>query len=819
MYSASVLDMVVVSSAVYYEVAPQVVFRCVVIFLGVLHHASRFRWMIYLMVLADAAESDSDAIRFEYFLSSSSGWTNIRCAPFEALYGRKCRSPVIWAEIRGSSLIRPERKPLEFEADASLYVPLDEIKVDKTFRFVKEPVENSDREVKRLKCSRMVVVKFLFDELRDRVVNDVVTQLKAKLLAVRYLMKVSWNSKGNFELTWQLIESLFWDIVVCRKPMILAQLYVDILSIIFSSLIPLSHGSFDVLVGMDRLSKRKFRIVCHGKVLRIPLEGDEILRVHGERTQGVVKTLMNTKTKVSYDLIIFREEHECHLLRRGAWSSFEVRVGITKEGEVYGVKRRIMAAQSEAFKQSGSTRRKALWGMMRTVVMDEAHASRLRWMIYLVVLADAAESVRDTIGFEYCLASSSGWTKSPVLWAEIGESSLTGPELVLDMTDKVVLIKEKLKAARDRQKSYADNRRKPLEFEVGDRVMLKVSPWKGVIRFGKKGKLAPRYVGPFEILERVDPVAYRLRLLKELSGAYPVLRLPEELSGSTWTRIRIGTVLEWSLIFFGSTCACKWPLGIHDVKQLIKSLFWDIVVCPKPMILAQLYVDVLSMIFRSKAHMVFYRDEDVSGNDFGCNKLCQVLRQDFRGYFSETSKVGIASKKAGGPWTRQMEKRADDGKANVYGVRGMILAAQSEAFKQENVCAERSPVLWTEIGESSLTGPELVLDMIDKVVLIKEKLKAVRDRQKSYADNRRKLLEFEVGDRVMLKVSPWKGVIRFGKKGKLAPSLHVPLDEIKVDKTLRFVEEPVENSDREVKRLKCSRMVVVKVHLGSKRGL
>ncbi|GKF20056.1 hypothetical protein Tco_0068694 [Tanacetum coccineum] len=86
------------------------------------------------------------------------------------------------------------------------------------------------------------------------------------------------------------------------------------------------------------------------------------------------------------------------------------------------------------------------------------------------------------------------------------------------MTDKVVLIKEKLKEARDRQKSYADNRRKPLEFEVGYRVMLKVSHWKGVIRFGKKGKLAPRYVGPLEILERVDPVAYRLRLPKEFSG-------------------------------------------------------------------------------------------------------------------------------------------------------------------------------------------------------------------------------------------------------------------------------------------------------------
>ncbi|GJY88223.1 putative reverse transcriptase domain-containing protein [Tanacetum coccineum] len=110
--------------------------------------------------------------------------------------------------------------------------------------------------------------------------------------------------------------------------------------------------------------------------------------------------------------------------------------------------------------------------------------------------------------------------RSPVLWAEIGESRLIGPELVQETTDKVVLIKEKLKAARDRQKSYADNRRKPLEFEVGDQVLLKVSPWKGVIRFGKKGKLAPRYVGPFEILERVGPVAYRLRLPEELSSVH-----------------------------------------------------------------------------------------------------------------------------------------------------------------------------------------------------------------------------------------------------------------------------------------------------------
>ncbi|GKB70371.1 reverse transcriptase domain-containing protein [Tanacetum coccineum] len=110
--------------------------------------------------------------------------------------------------------------------------------------------------------------------------------------------------------------------------------------------------------------------------------------------------------------------------------------------------------------------------------------------------------------------------RSSVLWAEIGDSGLIGPELVQETTDKVVVIRDRLKDARDRQKRYADNRRKPLEFQVGDHVMLKVSTWKGVVRFGKKGKLAPRFVRPFEILERIGPVSYRLRLLEELSSVH-----------------------------------------------------------------------------------------------------------------------------------------------------------------------------------------------------------------------------------------------------------------------------------------------------------
>ncbi|GJZ14405.1 putative reverse transcriptase domain-containing protein [Tanacetum coccineum] len=110
--------------------------------------------------------------------------------------------------------------------------------------------------------------------------------------------------------------------------------------------------------------------------------------------------------------------------------------------------------------------------------------------------------------------------RSPVCWSEVGDSQLTGPELIRDTTEKIVQIKNHLLAARSRQKSYADKRLKPLEFEVGDMVLLKVSPWKGVVRFGKRGKLSPRYIGPFKVLARIGPVAYTLELPEELKGIH-----------------------------------------------------------------------------------------------------------------------------------------------------------------------------------------------------------------------------------------------------------------------------------------------------------
>ncbi|GJY57310.1 putative reverse transcriptase domain-containing protein [Tanacetum coccineum] len=110
--------------------------------------------------------------------------------------------------------------------------------------------------------------------------------------------------------------------------------------------------------------------------------------------------------------------------------------------------------------------------------------------------------------------------RSPICWVEVGEVQLTGSKMVQETTEKIVLIKQRMQVARDRQKSYADLKHKPMEFQVGDKVMLKVSPWKGVVRFGKQGKLNPRYVGPFKVLERVGSIAYKIELLEELSRVH-----------------------------------------------------------------------------------------------------------------------------------------------------------------------------------------------------------------------------------------------------------------------------------------------------------
>ena len=138
--------------------------------------------------------------------------------------------------------------------------------------------------------------------------------------------------------------------------------------------------------------------------------------------------------------------------------------------------------------------------------------------------------------------------RSPICWTEVGESSITGPDLIRDTSEKVGLIWQRLFTTQSQQKSYADRRRRPLEFEVGDHVFLKVMPKRGVIRFGKWTKLSSRFIGPFKILERVGTVAYRLALPSNLSSVHEVFHVsmlrkytPDPAHVMDWGEIDVDT--------------------------------------------------------------------------------------------------------------------------------------------------------------------------------------------------------------------------------------------------------------------------------------
>ncbi|KAJ8749236.1 hypothetical protein K2173_018713 [Erythroxylum novogranatense] len=162
---------------------------------------------------------------------------------------------------------------------------------------------------------------------------------------------------------------------------------------------------------------------------------------------------------------------------------------------------------------------RTLEGMLRACVMDFKGA----WDEHFPLVEFAYNnSYHSSIQMALYEALYGRRCRTPICWDEEGERKLIGPELLQMTVDKGNLIKQRLKATQDRMKSYTDAHRKEMEYEIGDKVFLKTSPWKGFMRFGKKGKLSPRYVGPYEILERIGSLAYRLALPPELSQIHDV---------------------------------------------------------------------------------------------------------------------------------------------------------------------------------------------------------------------------------------------------------------------------------------------------------
>ncbi|GJT72285.1 putative reverse transcriptase domain-containing protein [Tanacetum coccineum] len=252
--------------------------------------------------------------------------------------------------------------------------------------------------------------------------------------------------------------------------------------------------------------------------------------------------------------------------------------------------------------------------------------------------------------------------------------------------------------------------------------MLKVSLRKGVIRFGKRGKLNPQYIGPFKILKKVGPMAYKLELPKELSNVHSTFHISNYkkcLSGESIIIPIKELRLDDKLNFVEE------PVEIMDqeVKQLKQSRI-PIVKHGVP----------ISIILDHDSH--------------------------FTSRFWQSMQSALDFEKV---WERHLPL-VEFSYNNSY--HANIKAAPFKALYGRKC---RSPVYWAEVGVVQLTGPEIIHETTKKIVQIRQCLQAARDRQRSYANIKRKPLEFQVGDRVMLKVSPRKGVIRFEKKGKLNP--------------------------------------------------
>ncbi|KAA3461568.1 reverse transcriptase [Gossypium australe] len=115
--------------------------------------------------------------------------------------------------------------------------------------------------------------------------------------------------------------------------------------------------------------------------------------------------------------------------------------------------------------------------------------------------------------------------RTPLYWTELSEKKIHGVDLIRETEEKVKVIRDSLKVASDRHKSYVDLKRKDMEFQVSDRVFLKVSLWKKILRFGRRGKLSPRFIRLYEIIERIGPVAYRLALPSELQKIHNVFHV------------------------------------------------------------------------------------------------------------------------------------------------------------------------------------------------------------------------------------------------------------------------------------------------------
>ncbi|GJU48676.1 putative reverse transcriptase domain-containing protein [Tanacetum coccineum] len=692
-------------------------------------------------------------------------------------------------------------------------------------------------------------------------------------------------------------------------------------------LIPLGHGSFDVIVGMDWLSKNKAVIVCHEKVVEIPIKEGGILQVHGEHTLGAAKSLMNAKmdehrinlvpgaTPVAKSPYRLAPSKMQELSRRmdlfvcvstiGSWEiNVKNRYQVPMiddlfdqlQGACYFSKIDLRLGYHQIRVHEDDIPKTAFrmryvhfkftvmpFGLTNAppVFMDLMNQVCKPYLdkFVIVLIDDILIYSKTKEGHEVHLKLVLGLLRTEKLYAKFSKCEFWLQEVhflgyVVNQSgihvdpSKIEVVKNwKASTTPLMQCIELRTRLRTHAKRQGDRLCIETTG--GIMVAGtlsRKEQVKPRCVRAMamtfqygvtemilaaqsEAFKQENVLAERIHAHKSRYSVHPRAdKMHHDLRDMYWW-----PGMKRDIAIYVSKClTCAKVKAEHqrpsDLLQQpeIPEWKWDkitmnlITKLPRSRSGHDVIWVIVDRLTKS-AHFLAIRE------DFSTKKLARLYIDVIVARHGVP--MSIISDRDGGftsHFWQTVQKafgtRLDLSTAYHPQTDGQTEFSYNNSYHSSIRCAPfeslycrkcRSLVLWAEIEEGSLIGPELVLETTNKVVLIKEKLKAARDRQKSYADKRRKLLEFEVGDRIL----EGNGLVAYRlrlpeelssmhdtfhvsnlKKCLADANLHVSLNEIKVDKTLHFVKEPVKIMDQEIKKLKRKNITLVKVRWNSTRG-